>query len=435
MKFNSGNLENYLMIIEFIVKNWKSFREESKLSFVAGKKEVNGRKIPIVNSYGLSLLPVSAIYGGNASGKSNFVDAFRFAQQLVINGKGDEIAVKPFFKDNQSDSNPSHFNFKLLIDEVFYVYKFSVSKSRILEEKLSKVESDGTEKFLFERDGSSFKPGDEKFHTELWGYTRDEHLVLSNAMSMNIKSLLPVFNWFSRSLQIIQPNLQFKNLLKAIESNDNLLEKLNEVLYYFDTGIIEITKQQLAPELAETLATVQGNNIDRSVVLNSKNGIPKATRLVSKYVKPNGEIINFPLQQESEGSKRLIDLLPSFFELTSNTNLSVLMIDEIDRSLHSHLTKSLITAYLGTIEKYSRTQLVFTTHDLSIFDPNLLRSDETWVTDRNREGVTRLHSLGDYADLTEQEVFEKYELGVLGGIPNILFKNGIANPFLEYTKD
>ena len=423
------------MIIEFIVKNWKSFRDETKLSFVAGKTAGNEREIPIVNNYNLSLLPISAIYGGNASGKSNLVEAFKFAQQLVVNGKGNDITTKPFFKDNESDSNPCCFNFKLLIDEIFYVYKFSVNHSRITEEKLSQVESDGTEKFLFEREGNTFKPGTEKFHTELWGYTKDEHLVLNNAMSMNIKSLLPVYNWFNHSLQIIQSNVQFQNLLTAIEENEGLLEKLNEVLYYFDTGILEIINQKLAPEVAETIEAGQGGLSDQSVVLNSKNGKTQASRLVSKYQKPNGEIINFPLQLESEGSKRLIDLLPTFFKLTSNANLSVLVIDEIDRSLHSHLTKSLITAYLGTTEKYSRTQLVFTTHDLSILDPKILRSDETWVTDRNREGITRLHSFGDYKDLTEQDVFEKYELGVLGGIPNILYKNGIANPFLESTED
>ena len=423
------------MIIEFIVKNWKSFRDETKLSFVAGNKAKNERKIPVVNSYNLSLLPLAAVYGGNASGKSNLIEALKFAQQLIVNGKGNEIVAEPFFKDNQSESNPCSFNFKLLIDEVFYVYKFSVSLSGITEEKLSQIEFDGTEKFLFERDGSVFKPGIEKFHTELWGYTKDEHLVLSNAMSMNIKSLLPVYNWFNHSLQIIQPNFQFKNLLNAIEENEGLLEKLNEVLYYFDTGILEIENQKLAPEVANTLETRQENFPDKSIVLNSNNGKTQVNRLVSKYQKPNGKIINFPLQLESEGSKRLIDLLPTFFNLTSNSNLSVLVIDEIDRSLHSHLTKSLITAFLGTTEKYSRTQLLFTTHDLSILDPKILRSDETWVTDRNREGVTHLHSFGDYKNLTEQDVFEKYELGVLGGVPNILYKNGVANPFLENTED
>ena len=222
--------------------------------------------------------------------------------------------------------------------------------------------------------------------------------------------------------------------MELFEQNEDFIGYLNETLYYFDTGITKIVNKSLRPEIAEALYEESNSSGLRKhgISVQIRNGKPEGSRLVAQYERPSGKIVDFPLQKESEGTRRLIDLLPIFFDLFSNSNLAVLVIDEVDRSMHSHLTLSLISSFLGIIGKSSRTQLIFTTHDLSLLDPEILRSDETWVTQRNHEGVTKLHSLGDFKKKSaDQNIFDQYELGILGGTPNLLYKHGSPNPFDE----
>ena len=426
------------MLIEFSIKNWKSFRDKSKLSFVAGEKGLNKRQIPVVNRYGLNLLPVAAIFGGNASGKSNLVEALKFARRMVVQGTeiDGEILVDPFLKDDDSENKGSYFNFKLLINKEFFSYEFTVNKSRVLDEKLSLVSKDGTEEFLFKRNKSGIDISGINFDAKkleiLKKFTRKEQLFLSNTISLNIGVFRPVYNWFKDSLGIIQPETQFRTLLELLDQNDDFMEYLNETLYYFDTGITKIVKKPLRPEIVEALYEERNSSKLRKngVSVRIRNGKPEGSRLITQYERPSGKIVNFPLQKESEGTRRLIDLLPTFFDLTSKTDPSVLVIDEIDRSLHSHLTQSLISSFLGKTGKSSRIQLIFTTHDLSLLDPEILRSDETWLTQRNGEGCTNLYSVGDFRkESDDQNIFDRYELGVLGGTPNLLYRNGSPNPF------
>ena len=427
------------MLIEFTVKNWKSFRDETKISLVAGNCLQNGRKLPEVCDYDLKLLPIAAIYGGNAAGKTNFVEAFKFAQNIVLNGTeiDGDISVEPFLKDDESVNLTSNFMFKLLIGETFYDYRFSVNRSSVIGEELSEISTKGGKKLFFERKRDKIVIGTDFIDESLQSiknFTREEQLFLSNTMTLNINVFRPVYDWFKHSLRIIRPDKQYQTLLGAIDRNDTLLEDLNEVLYYFHTGISKIENQKLKPEVAETLLEGQndGDLRNRNINLSVKNGKPEASRLVSKYLTPSGKSVIFPLQKESEGTRRLIDLLPTFFDLTSNSELAVLVVDEVDRSLHSHLTKSLILSYLRTTDVNTRTQLVFTTHDLSLLEPEILRRDETWISERDIAGVTHLFSLDEFKDIPKNvNIREKYESGILGGIPNLLYKNGNVNPFIK----
>ena len=439
------------MIVDFTIKNWLSFKEETKFSFVARKCIENNRKIPLVSKYGIKLLPISALYGGNAGGKTNFVKAFRFAQNLVVNGTltGDRIPVIPFLLDKKSPKQPSDFKFTLLIDEIFYEYQFSVNQINVLQESLKIINPDNSEKTLFSRDLQEInlsKNFDLDSIKVIRDITSEGQLFLNNTAHFDLKLFQPVYNWFKNSLRIITPDSVFPNLLQKFDENNLLFDNLNEALDYFDTGISGIANHNLKPETIDTLMQSEdivknfqfdgtSNNselLKRGILLRTNNNKQvTASRLVAKHHIPTGETIEFNLNQESEGSRRLIDLLPSFFDLTTNANLSVLIIDEIDRSLHSILTKSLIKAYLETTNENTRNQLLFTTHDLSLLNPKILRRDETWVTERNIEGITKMFSFGDYKDVPlKKNIFNLYESGVLGGIPHIPYRSPALNPFL-----
>ncbi len=443
------------MIVDFSIKNWLSFKEETKFSFLAIKSCKNNRNIPLVSKYDIELLPISALYGGNAAGKTNFVEAFKFTQNLIVRGTnpGDNIPVDPFLLDTESRNKPSDFKFTLLIEEILYEYNFSVNTKKVLKEELKIIQPEHRELMLFSRVNQTIKLGKEveiDTFESIKENTREEQLFLFDATYFNIKKFRPVFDWFENSLRIVTPHMIFQNVMQKIDEDDELLEKLNEALYNFDTGISGLTRREIKPELTEALIhnedslrkfSYKGSSsnpelLERGILLSVKNNKPVASQLVSVHKIPNGKAEIFNLSRESEGSRRLIDLLPLFFDLTTKTELSVLIIDEIDRSLHSFLTKSLILAYLETIGKNTRTQFLFTTYDLSLLNPKILRRDETWVTERNLDGETKLHSFGDYRDVPlEENIFDKYESGVLGGIPHILYGDTNINPFLDNDED
>lgn len=439
------------MIVDFSIKNWMSFKEETKFSFLANKNYMNGRKIPFIGEYDIELLPISALFGGNAAGKTNFVEAFKFAQNMVITGTltGDRIPVVPFLLDAKSSNQPSDFKFTLLIDKILYEYQFSVNQKKILYESLKSRNPDNCEKLFYSRNlqeinlGNDIKLDSFEIIREI---TTEGQLFLNNTAHFNLKLLQPVYNWFKRSLRLITPNMVFPQLAQKFDENNFQIDRLNEALDYFDTGISEIENHKLKPEVIDALLQSEDNLrnyrhdgtsnnpelLKRGILLQvGKNEPVSANQLVSKHYIPSGETVEFNLSQESEGTRRLIDLLPSFFDLTINADLSVLIIDEIDRSLHSILTKSLIKSYLETTNENSRIQLLFTTHDQSLLNPKILRRDETWVTERDSEGVTKMYSFGDYKDIPlEKNIFELYESGILRGIPHIPHKIAKLNPLL-----
>ena len=127
------------------------------------------------------------------------------------------------------------------------------------------------------------------------------------------------------------------------------------------------------------------------------------------------------MSQESDGSQRVIDLLPAFLMISAAKSRKVFVIDEVDRSLHTLLTKRLLETYLSSCSAESRAQLLFTTHNVLLMDQRLLRRDEMWVTERNADGVSSLFSFSEYKDVRyDKDIRKSYLQGRLGGVPRIM---------------
>jgi hypothetical protein len=155
-------------------------------------------------------------------------------------------------------------------------------------------------------------------------------------------------------------------------------------------------------------------------VVTRKEGELIAWKLVTFHQKADGSEAKFELQQESDGSRRVIDLLPAFLELSAPSSKKVYIIDELDRSLHTLLTRSLLEGYLENCSQESRCQLLFTTHDVLLMDQHLFRRDEMWVAERNASGSSRLWSFSDYKDVRyDKDIRKSYLQGRLGGIPRM----------------
>lgn len=152
------------------------------------------------------------------------------------------------------------------------------------------------------------------------------------------------------------------------------------------------------------------------------------SKILAYHKKEDGSEVSFEFGQESDGSKRVIELLPVFQELASKDSSKVYIIDEVDRSLHSMLSRKLLRAYLDNCSSETRSQLLFTTHDVSLMDQNLLRRDEMWLAERNNDGRSTLFSLSDFKEVrNDKDIRKSYLQGRMGGVPRILLSNSLDN--------
>jgi len=148
---------------------------------------------------------------------------------------------------------------------------------------------------------------------------------------------------------------------------------------------------------------------------------------VTYHPNTDGTEIKFDIGQESDGSQRVIDLLPAFLTMSAAKSKKVFVIDEVDRSLHTLLTRQLLESYLNSCSTDRRSQLLFTTHDVLLMDQQLFRRDEMWVAERDGSGASNLISFAEYKDVRyDKDIRKSYLQGRLGGIPRILLSGALS---------
>ena len=430
------------MIITFSVENWRSFKELSTLSMVAGREKQHGDRLPEGPGYGMKLLPVAAIYGGNASGKTNLFKALNFAKNLIVVGTQPEslIPAEPFRLDPACHSLPTKFRFELLINDKCFEFSFAVTRQRVIEEKLVEILKT-TEKLLYSRaeDTIKFHPTLDKepfLHFAFKG-TRENQLFLTNATNQKVDNFRPVYNWFKHNLILIAPDSRFAPFEQFLQEDHPLYGTMNTMLSMLDTGIDslgsedlpfenipvpDVIRAELQAELKEgmTVRLIAEPTNDRFLVTRLQGEL-KAKKLVSFHKDIKGKNIKFDMQNESDGTQRSIDLLPAFLELSTPANDKVYVIDELDRSLHTLLTRRLLDGFLLACGPASRSQLLFTTHDVLLMDQELLRREEMWVAERDRDGNSSIFSFSEYKEIrNDKDIRKSYLQGRLGGVPRIL---------------
>ena len=439
------------MIISFSVENWMSFRDPTTFSMVASRERQHGERVPKLGKYQTRVLPIAAIYGGNASGKTNFFKALSFAKTLVVEGTRPDslISIETFRLDAEGRSRPSRFAFELLIDEIIYDFSFAVTQKEVLEERLVKITST-SEKVLYDRrDGNlSFDTSLSKdpFFPFVFRGTRDNQLFLTNSVSQNIDDFKPVYDWFNDKLVLVAPDIRFGHFELFFAEGHPLYTAMNEMLPRLDTGIAHLGSEEIPLEnipLSDRAKTElqekvkedksihlarEDNPADR-IVITRKDGDLIAKRLVSFHPKSDGTEARFEIYQESDGTQRIIELLPAFLDLSTQVSQRVYIIDEIDRSLHPLLIRQLLEMYLDSCSEETRTQLLLTTHNVMLMDQQLLRRDEMWAAERDGSGVSSLFSFGEYKDVRyDKDIRKSYLQGRMGGIPHIVPGWSITNP-------
>ena len=238
------------MIISFSVENWMSFRDSVTFSMVASRERQHGDRLPKLRKYGTRVLPVAAIYGGNASGKTNFFKALNFAKMLVVKGTQPDshLAVEAFRLDNASIDKPSRFAFELLIDETIYEFSFSLNRKTILDEKLVVISST-SERELYTRRGSQIEFDEplkkDQFLQFAFKGTRDNQLFLTNSVSQKVDNFRPVYDWFKDTLELVAPDSRFEPFEQFLDDGHPLYATMNEMLPQLDTGIAHLGGEEI----------------------------------------------------------------------------------------------------------------------------------------------------------------------------------------------
>ncbi len=416
------------MLLQFNFKNFKSFKDDTTIDLTATKiSEFNNHVISIANE---RILPVAAIFGANASGKSNVQEAFRYMSMYVINSLdyGDESDQKkkksrffkptPFLFDSDSRTAESSFEVYFIDSEEngakTYNYGFTVNGNGVCEEWLNykSKTSRGDYKKIFYRNGNELDLSGipSKSQENLRIALENETLIVSLGAKLKIAKLKYIRDWFINNdfADFGKPieNFFLSQLIPEGFAEDEKVRK-NVVDYFasFDPSIIDFNVEVLKTDDDEE---------------NDHLKIDAIHKMIG-----SDQTASIPLQNESAGTLKMFALYPMLQDVLSTGG--VLFIDELNARLHPLLVRTFIITFLNPEINTKNAQLIFTSHDSWQLNGNMLRRDEIWFAEKTLDGVSTLYSLADFVDedgvkIRKDENYEKnYLLGKYGAIPSLKY--------------
>lgn len=419
------------MLIEFTVGNFRSIKEPVTLSMVAAKLTSQNPQVDINNTFQvddeLKLLTSAAIYGANASGKSNLVRALGFMRDRVRNSSRESLAddlidTVPFRLDPGTENQPSYFEVVFRYEGIPYRYGFEVTQEKVISEWLF-YSPHGKEAELFIREENDIQPGRAfKGAQPLITHknTRSNALFLSVAAQFNVEIASKVSKWF-RSISLIsglsdtgyggftikkyqEDELFRSEILDFIHNSDVginniLIEKTNvHDPNFFPKGMPEKVRDQIRNEFKENEEAIKLKSIHQSIA-------------------SDGTIneISFNIGDESEGTQKLFFLSGPVID--SLHKGKILIIDEIEARMHTLLTQKLISLFNSPVSNPNHAQLIFATHDTNLLSKDLFRRDQIWFVEKDLLGASHLYSLAELRVKNERIFENDYLQGRYGAIP------------------
>ncbi len=431
------------MLVQFSVKNFKTFKDKATLSLVASnydKSDLELSNVFEVTNYSHRLLKSSVVFGANASGKTKFIDAIAFMRSLIINSStgtqdGDEINVDNFKFNAESENTCTEFEIIFIIDKSQYRYGFEITRKKVVSEWLyqKRLNLKPKEIELIFRDEtgidlhSSFKKV-ELLDKEFDGIIRDNALILSIANQFKVKEAKEIVIFFRRMGFLLgnEPSMYQDFSLSEISKKSSLGRKIIETLKRFDIGINDLNVNEVKLEndkrfSKEIISKLSLSN-NNEITFFEAEAVHKLYDTDYNFVKNK----NLDFDQESAGTKKLLSLLGPIYESLSSGDL--LFVDELDSQLHSNIVSHLINLFNSKVTNPKNAQLIFNTHNTNLLNEKLFRRDQVWFTEKNRYGEAKLFSLADFKARKEDNFEEKYLDGRYGGVPfledisNLLYK-------------
>ncbi|MCE5297152.1 MAG: AAA family ATPase [Euryarchaeota archaeon] len=419
------------MLIEFRVSNFKSIREEVTLSLAASSDPSHPDNVISYHSPDDErVLRTAAIYGPNASGKSNVIAALAVMQFIVLNShnfqKGVRLPFVPFKFSEGCKNEPTSFEVDFVEDGTEYTYGLKFNASQITEEHLYYYPK-GRKATVFERYGKEFTfKIDRKEQQFLSEMTLDNVLYISRATQMNYGKTVPVIKWFAERLRVMGPiEVQPQNeryTLEVMERSKESRESIMRSMSAADFGIVDIDAH--VKEMSEDEFNLMINQMPNEwkPLLGQVKGKLRTNdiRMKHRVVGPDGkpQIKELPLVEESEGTKRLFTLIGYWIDALQNGR--VVIYDELEVKLHHFLTAFLIGLFNDPEQNRKGAQLIFTSHDVDLLDQELFRRDQIWFTEKDADsGSTRLYSLDEFSERKDRDIEKGYLTGRYGALPFI----------------
>ena len=412
------------MLVEFRVANFRSLRDEQALSLVASKDKTLSDTHTLATGVSAvpQLLRSVAIYGANASGKSNLVKALQYMRGVVIESAsviqpGQTYAVQPFRLDAESASEPTVFEATFVLDGVRYQYGFAMTAERIVSEHLLVYKAFKPQRWFERRFEESTGKDVYEFGSGLkgaknvWeGATRPNSLFLSMAVQLNSDALRPIFDWFAGQLVIFneQAPLNPQISIQRLKHNAGRKE-ICDFLSAADISIADIdVVTRTIPGQAVHFDLLAGKTEVRAEEIEEN-------QLRFYHSTENGRAV-FDIADESSGTRNLLFLSGPVLDILSQGQ--TLIIDELDTSLHTLLVRELVRLFHDPKTNTGGAQLIFTTHDTSLLDaPDLFRRDQIWLVEKDRDQASALVPLSDFSPRKKEALERGYLMGRYGGVP------------------
>lgn len=438
------------MLIRFIINNTLSFGEEKEFNMLPMPR-LRTLKEHKYNINGSEILKMASIYGANGAGKSNLIKSLSTLQDLVIKEDIPSRFSKLEFKfKKDEETKPQVFVIEFFQDKKAFLYGLEILNNIVITEELyfsglGKVE----DKLLFER----------KTDKETKETTLISDLLESDAESRTLKKVIEknltkpnktifkllttldnpyledigtALKWFEDTLQIVTPNAKPSALAHKVDINENFKMYANDLMKSFHIGLSDIktqkktlreffgeddidelnkftTKLENSPK---KMIGIRGNGGEEIIIVKEGEKI-YVKKLQLEHIGKDNIKAMFDLDEESDGTVRLLDFTPAFQDIANNER--VYIIDEIERSIHPLLIKELLRKF--SQDNQSNGQLIFTTHESNLLDQSIFRQDEIWFAEKDKNGCTDLYSLSDYKEHNTIDIQKGYLIGRYGSIP------------------
>ncbi|MDD3343383.1 MAG: ATP-binding protein [Sulfurospirillaceae bacterium] len=421
------------MLVEFTVKNFRSFHDETQLSMVAANKKNLDNSI-VLDENQFMLLQSAVIYGANGAGKSNLIKAFNAMQHIVLSSakeqRGDQIkSIEPFIFDENSRSAPTLFEVIFIVDAIRYQYGFSATKTKIMQEWLyafpkaakrtwfERLWNEESQQYIWvDNDGKYLKANKNKMALYK-DTTRDNELFLSKIVQLNNKEVTPIFDWFNNTLKCagIDGWNDGDSITRDFIESQTKKQLILQLLHDMDIGIddIKLNKEEFD---VRKLPDEVPSELKQKLESDLKGKILVETQVLRTL--SDKTLVPLNLEEESDGTQKLFSLLGPFLDALENGYIVV--IDELHNSLHPLLLRYLVSLFHDENINQNNAQLIFTTHETEILSQEVFRRDQIWFCEKDRDFNSTLVPLTDYQPRKNVENLSKgYLSGRYGGIPAI----------------
>ena len=416
------------MLLRFRFSNFRSFRDEQELSLIAGA--FTDQPDVVVHPAGLKegVLPVAAIYGANASGKTNLIQAIGFMAAAVSSSHREwrpdgPIPRQPFMTNEESRRDPSEIEADFLLAGVRHRYGFRIDSEAVLEEWLYVYPKAKKQTWFHRKRGkpmlfSNNMPGENRTIENL---TRQNSLFLSAAAQNAREALLPIFTWISGLLFIIGSRSAYRERTAGLCNNLDYKNEIARLVSVADLGIAEmrIVNAKLPDQLQKFIGAVVpilGPQRRAQLLENAREmeSVYQEIRLLHRF---GDSTVPFSMDQESDGTLAYLALLgPAVDAIKKGTPL---LIDELDASLHPLLAIQLLRLFNSPSSNPKGAQLIFNTHDTNLLSSGVLRRDQIWFTEKGTDATSHLYPLSDFKPRREENLQNGYLQGRYGAIPFI----------------